>query len=190
MEWHDEGLIIGVRRYGETSVILDAMTLEHGRHLGLVKGGRSRRMQAMLQPGNSGSLTWRARLDERLGPVFEAYIDDWDEHLARMTDFWSAALLRTGRYSGTPVGRHRSIEGLSHGHFGRWIELFDATVRDLCQSREAKAFLDRARRMRVAMSKVLGVGDRDRGTSPVGTPVGTGPGTRIIYERKPARWTA
>lgn len=67
MEWHDEGLIIGVRRHGESSVILDAMTLEHGRHLGLVKGGRSRRMQAMLQPGNSGSLTWRARLDEHLG---------------------------------------------------------------------------------------------------------------------------
>ena len=67
MEWHDEGLIIGVRRHGETSVILDAMTLEHGRHLGLVKGGRSRRMQAMLQPGNGGSLTWRARLDEHLG---------------------------------------------------------------------------------------------------------------------------
>lgn len=67
MKWHDEGLIIGVRRHGETSVILDAMTLEHGRHLGLVKGGRSRRMQAMLQPGNGGSLTWRARLDEHLG---------------------------------------------------------------------------------------------------------------------------
>ena len=32
-------------------------------------------------------------------------------HLARMTDFWSAALLRTGRYSGRPVERHRSIEG-------------------------------------------------------------------------------
>jgi hemoglobin len=100
----------------------------------------------------------RARLDERLGPVFEAHIDDWNEHLARMTDFWSAALLRTGRYSGTPVERHRSIEELSHGHFGRWIELFEATVRDLCQSREAEAFLDRARRMRVAMSKVLGLG--------------------------------
>jgi hemoglobin len=100
----------------------------------------------------------RARLDERLGPVFEAHIDDWNEHLARMTDFWSAALLRTGRYSGTPVERHRSIDELSNGHFGRWIELFEATVRDLCQSREAEAFLDRARRMRVAMSKVLGLG--------------------------------
>jgi DNA repair protein RecO (recombination protein O) len=67
MEWHDEGFIIGVRKHGESSVILEAMTAVHGRHLGLVKGGRSRRMQAMLQPGNGGSLTWRARLDEHLG---------------------------------------------------------------------------------------------------------------------------
>ncbi|MGB6921617.1 MAG: recombination protein O N-terminal domain-containing protein, partial [Methylovirgula sp.] len=59
MEWHDEGLIIGIRRHGETSVILEVMTAAHGRHLGLVRGGRSRRMRPMLQPGNQASLTWR-----------------------------------------------------------------------------------------------------------------------------------
>ena len=75
-----------------------------------------------------------------------------------MTDFWSAALLRTGRYSGRPVEQHRAIDGLSRGHFDRWIELFEATVRDLCPAREAEAFLVRARRMRDAMTKVLGLG--------------------------------
>jgi DNA repair protein RecO (recombination protein O) len=67
MEWRDEGLILGVRRHGETSVILEAMTSAHGRHLGLVRGGRSRRMQPFLQAGNNADLTWRARLDEHLG---------------------------------------------------------------------------------------------------------------------------
>jgi DNA repair protein RecO (recombination protein O) len=67
MEWHDEGLIIGIRKHGETSVILEAMTAEHGRHSGLVRGGRSARMRPVLQPGNQASLTWRARLDEHLG---------------------------------------------------------------------------------------------------------------------------
>jgi DNA repair protein RecO (recombination protein O) len=67
MEWRDEGLIIGIRKHGETSVILEAMTFSHGRHLGLVRGGRSRRLQPVLQPGNHVSLTWRARLDEHLG---------------------------------------------------------------------------------------------------------------------------
>jgi DNA repair protein RecO (recombination protein O) len=67
MDWNAEGLIIGRRRYGETSLILEVMTAERGRHLGLVRGGRSRRMAAMLQPGNSVQLSWRARLDEHLG---------------------------------------------------------------------------------------------------------------------------
>jgi DNA repair protein RecO (recombination protein O) len=67
MEWRDEGLIIGIRKHGETSAIIEAMTASHGRHLGLVRGGRSRRMQPALQPGNQASLTWRARLDEHLG---------------------------------------------------------------------------------------------------------------------------
>jgi DNA repair protein RecO (recombination protein O) len=67
MEWRDEGLIIGVRRHGEASTIVEAMTRAHGRHLGLVRGGRSPRLRATLQPGNTVGLVWRARLDEHLG---------------------------------------------------------------------------------------------------------------------------
>lgn len=67
MEWRDEGIILGTRRHGETSAILEVMTRDHGRHLGLVRGGRSRRMQPILQAGNRVELTWRARLDEHLG---------------------------------------------------------------------------------------------------------------------------
>jgi DNA repair protein RecO (recombination protein O) len=67
MQWHDEAIILGSRRHGETSVILETMTRAHGRHLGLVRGGRSLRRQPILQAGNSVSLVWRARLDEHLG---------------------------------------------------------------------------------------------------------------------------
>jgi DNA repair protein RecO (recombination protein O) len=67
MEWRDDGIILGTRRHGETSVILEVMTRAHGRHLGLVRGGRSRKMQPVLQAGNSVELVWRARLDEHLG---------------------------------------------------------------------------------------------------------------------------
>ena len=67
MEWRDEGLIIGARRHGETSLILEIMTRGHGRHLGLVKGGRGRRSAPLLQPGNEVEVTWRARLEEHLG---------------------------------------------------------------------------------------------------------------------------
>ena len=67
MQWTDEGIILATRRHGETSLILELMTKGHGRHLGLVRGGRSRRQQPFLQPGNSLSVTWHARLDEHLG---------------------------------------------------------------------------------------------------------------------------
>ena len=53
MEWRDEGLIIGVRRHGEASAIVETITRAHGRHLGLVRGGRSTRLRATLQPGNT-----------------------------------------------------------------------------------------------------------------------------------------
>jgi DNA repair protein RecO (recombination protein O) len=67
MEWTDEGIILGVRRHGETSTIVELMTPMRGRHLGLVRGGVSRRIKPYLQPGNSVRATWRARLDEHLG---------------------------------------------------------------------------------------------------------------------------
>jgi len=67
MEWRDEGVVIGVRRHGESSALVEAMTRAHGRHLGLVRGARSARLQGALQPGNSLNLVWRARLDEQLG---------------------------------------------------------------------------------------------------------------------------
>jgi len=67
MEWRDEGIIIGVKRHGESSVIVELMTRVHGRHMGIVKGGRSRRMQSLLQAGNSVEVVWRARLEEHLG---------------------------------------------------------------------------------------------------------------------------
>lgn len=67
MEWTDEGIILGVRRHGEANAIVELMTAGHGRHLGVVRGGGSRRQAASLQQGNSVRAIWRARLDEHLG---------------------------------------------------------------------------------------------------------------------------
>lgn len=67
MQWQDEAIIIGVKRHGENSVIAELMTRERGRHMGLVRSGRSRAMQPVLQPGNRVEAVWRARLDEHLG---------------------------------------------------------------------------------------------------------------------------
>jgi DNA repair protein RecO (recombination protein O) len=67
VQWTDEGIVLGVKRHGESSGILELMTRDHGRHLGLVRGGFGPRMKPILQVGNGVSATWRARLDEHLG---------------------------------------------------------------------------------------------------------------------------
>ncbi len=67
MEWRDEGFLISVRPHGEAAAIIEVFTPHHGRHLGAVPGGLSRRMAPMLQPGNQLALDWHARLGDHLG---------------------------------------------------------------------------------------------------------------------------
>ncbi len=67
MEWHSEGAILSMRPHGESAAIIEVLTALHGRHAGVVRGGASRRMAALLQPGTQVALHWRARLGEHMG---------------------------------------------------------------------------------------------------------------------------
>ncbi len=67
MDWSDDGIVLFARPHGETSAIVELLTRSHGRHLGLVRGGRSRRHRPTLQQGNMVKARWRARLAEHLG---------------------------------------------------------------------------------------------------------------------------
>jgi len=67
MEWSDDGVVVSVREHGETSAIVSLLTMDHGRHAGLVRGATGKRMRGVLQPGNRVKATWRARLAEHLG---------------------------------------------------------------------------------------------------------------------------
>lgn len=67
VEWTDEAIVLGVRRHGEGNAIVELLTRQRGRHLGMVRGGAGRRVAPLLQPGNTVSATWRARLDEHMG---------------------------------------------------------------------------------------------------------------------------
>ncbi len=69
MEWSDEGIVIGVRPHGETAAVVELFTRAHGRHNGLVHGGRSRKARPILQIGNHVTATWKARLSEQLGHI-------------------------------------------------------------------------------------------------------------------------
>ncbi len=67
MEWSDEAVIVAVRPHGETAAVVELLTRGHGRHAGLVHGGRSRKARPVLQIGNHVSARWKARLPDQLG---------------------------------------------------------------------------------------------------------------------------
>ena len=87
----------------------------------------------------------RVREDGLLGPVFAA-VQDWDEHLAKLKNFWSSVVLMTGRYHGAPMRAHFPL-ALAGSHFDRWLDLFEQTAREVCPPAAAALFIDKARRI-------------------------------------------
>lgn len=67
MEWRDEGILLWVKRHGESSSIIEVLTPDHGRHAGLVRGGASKKAAAILQAGAQLSVEWNGRLSDHLG---------------------------------------------------------------------------------------------------------------------------
>ena len=83
MDFTDEGILISAKPLGEANTIAELLTARHGRHLGLVRGGRSRRMRPLMQLGNRLSVTWRARLSDHLGGF---NVEMLEPHAARVLD--------------------------------------------------------------------------------------------------------
>ncbi|MBC8337210.1 MAG: DNA repair protein RecO [Rhodospirillales bacterium] len=83
MDWTDDGIVLSARKHGETSSIVTLLTRQHGRHLGLVRGGNGKRARGILQPGNRVEARWQARLSEHLGT-----------YQCEMTEAFAAQVLR------------------------------------------------------------------------------------------------
>ena len=96
----------------------------------------------------------RVRADPLLGPVFDARIADWEPHLQQMRLFWSSVALMSGVYHGRPMPKHLPLP-VDAVHFDRWLELFEATAREVCPPAAADHFIERARR--IAESLELGI---------------------------------
>jgi len=99
----------------------------------------------------------QVRRDPLIGPIFNGTIppEGWPEHLAKLCDFWSSMLLRSGRYEGRPLPPHLKIPDLSEAHFRRWLTLFRDTVSELCPPDVQALFMERA--LRIAHSFRLAV---------------------------------
>jgi len=95
------------------------------------------------------------RVDPALGPIFNRVITDWDEHLAKMCDFWSSVLLMSGRFKGQPMLAHINVGGIRPPHFVRWLYLFKQTVERLCPPDAAALFVVKSEM--VAQSLEMGI---------------------------------
>jgi hemoglobin len=98
----------------------------------------------------------RVRADPGLGPIFDAAIDEWDEHLEKLQAFWSSIMLMSGRYKGQPMVAHLRHEGaMTAANFDRWLTLWQQTTGDVLDPENAAAL--QAKAARIAESLQLGV---------------------------------
>jgi hemoglobin len=97
------------------------------------------------------------RADPVLGPIFEARVADWPEHLAKLCDFWSSVALMTGRFEGQPMRVHAEMP-VGGAHFDRWLALFEVAAHEVCPPAAAAFFIARARQ--IAASLELGIASR------------------------------
>lgn len=87
----------------------------------------------------------RVRQDELLGPVFARAIGDhWEEHLTKMSDFWSTVVLASRRYKGNPMQVHINLPRLNQVHFDRWLALWRVTTFELLDQMHAQVFIKKA----------------------------------------------
>ncbi|HKR89223.1 MAG TPA: group III truncated hemoglobin [Phenylobacterium sp.] len=86
----------------------------------------------------------KVRRDPQLGPIFNREVEDWDEHIAKLCDFWSSVLLMTGRFKGQPMLVHAKLADIGPAHFVRWLELFRQTAGEVCPPEAAALFCAKA----------------------------------------------
>jgi hemoglobin len=98
----------------------------------------------------------RVREDEVLGPVFDGAVDDWAEHLEKLTAFWSSVMLGAGTFRGNPMQAHlRHKAAIAPAMFERWLGLWRQTAVEHLSEGEAAAVIARAER--IAESLQLGL---------------------------------
>jgi len=90
----------------------------------------------------------KVRSDHVLGPVFNTAVHDWPEHLEKLSAFWSAVMLTSGRYKGNPMAAHlKHKPSIDQAMFGRWLGLWRETARETLDEHGAAAVVARAERI-------------------------------------------
>ena len=98
----------------------------------------------------------KVREDARLGPVFNAAIDDWPRHLVKLQAFWSSVMLTTGRYKGSPMAAHIAhANAIDPAMFDRWLALWRETARERLEPGLAESIIAKAERIGESLKLAL-----------------------------------
>lgn len=94
----------------------------------------------------------KIREDELLGPIFNNAIDNWPEHLERLTDFWETNLFFVSKFKGNPILKHRLIDvqnqhKIEARHFGVWLMHWFMTIDNYFEGEKAQLAKNRAHNM-------------------------------------------
>ena len=98
----------------------------------------------------------RVRADADIGPLFNAAVDDWAEHLEKLVAFWSSVMLTSGRYKGSPVADHlKHREAITPAMFDRWLAIWADTTTELLAPAAAAALQAKAARIAESLHLAL-----------------------------------
>lgn len=94
----------------------------------------------------------KVRKNEEIGYFFNQMINDWDEHLEKLTDFWETNLFFKRKYKGNPKVAHQRVDQNFNGsieqkHFGVWLNLWFETLDEHFEGELANRAKNNARNM-------------------------------------------
>lgn len=152
------------------SIIIDAFHMHvYGHEVALMELVTERQISAVLDRFYD-----RVRKDELLGPVF-AVVEDWDQHLKRLGEFWSSVMLMSGRYKGNPVSMHLlHADRIRPEMFDRWLGLWEMTTQEKLPPQSAVAMQAKARRIAGRLTAAIH-GNRPGPAAPAAVGVATRP---------------
>ncbi|MFI5984935.1 group III truncated hemoglobin [Streptomyces sp. NPDC051555] len=104
--------------------------------------------------------------DPAIGPFFtEVAGTDLETHLPRITDFWERALFRSADYRRNAFAPHaalHSARAMTAGDFGRWVQLWRATIDGLHRGPNAERAKAQGERIALTLHKRLAGTDGTR----------------------------
>lgn len=97
--------------------------------------------------------------DKQIGPFFSEVIKvNWNSHLPKMYDFWESVIFKTGTYRGNTFRVHENIHNLralTSDDFNHWLLLFEVTVNELFEGKNAEYSKQQANQLATIMTSKL-----------------------------------